>query len=51
MPLISYLFRDKNGDRKCINIYDVRLKEESYPECGATWPYELEDVTKYLRVK
>jgi carboxypeptidase D len=34
----------------CLNIYDVRLTEEPYPMCGATWPYELDDVTKYLRV-
>ncbi|ORZ10468.1 Alpha/Beta hydrolase protein [Absidia repens] len=34
---------------ECINTYDIRLKNESYPSCGLTWPYELTDVNKYLR--
>lgn len=42
--------RDKNGVQKCINMYDIRLKEEDSPYCGLSWPYELDDVTKYLRV-
>jgi hypothetical protein len=31
-------------------MYDIRLKEEDSPYCGLSWPYELDDVTKYLRV-
>ncbi|OBZ84457.1 Pheromone-processing carboxypeptidase KEX1 [Choanephora cucurbitarum] len=40
---------DKNGDMRCMNMYDIRMKEERHPECGLSWPYELEDVTRYLR--
>ncbi|KAI8049110.1 Alpha/Beta hydrolase protein [Gilbertella persicaria] len=40
---------DKEGKLRCINMYDIRLKEESHPECGLSWPYELDDVTRYLR--
>jgi hypothetical protein len=32
-------------------MYDIRLKEEDSPYCGLSWPYELDDVTKYLRVR
>lgn len=34
----------------CMNVYDIRMKDEPYPECGLSWPYELSDVTNYLRV-
>ena len=34
----------------CLNVYDIRMKDEPYPECGLSWPYELADVTRYLRV-
>lgn len=44
------VYRNKAGDKICMNMYDIRLKEEAYPECGLSWPYELDDVTKYLRV-
>lgn len=44
------VYRNKAGDKICMNMYDIRFKEESYPECGLSWPYELDDVTKYLRV-
>ncbi|KAI7876506.1 serine carboxypeptidase-domain-containing protein [Mucor mucedo] len=40
---------DENGERRCLNIYDIRSKEEPSPECGLSWPYELSDVTNYLR--
>ncbi|KAI7899112.1 Alpha/Beta hydrolase protein [Cokeromyces recurvatus] len=43
------IHEDKDGIRKCLNTYDIRLTEETYPNCGLTWPYELEEVTKYLR--
>ncbi|CAO3581131.1 unnamed protein product [Absidia cylindrospora] len=38
-----------NDGTECINTYDIRLKNESYPSCGVTWPHELIDVNKYLR--
>lgn len=50
MIYIDIYHRNKAGERKCINMYDIRSKEEPYPECGLSWPYELDDVTKYLRV-
>lgn len=31
-------------------MYDIRGKEEPSPDCGLSWPYELSDVTEYLRV-
>ncbi|KAI8386956.1 serine carboxypeptidase-domain-containing protein [Blakeslea trispora] len=40
---------DSHGDMKCLNMYDIRMKEENHPECGLSWPYELDDVTRYLR--
>ena len=49
--LTIYSSRDKNGDMRCMNMYDIRMKEERHPECGLSWPYELEDVTRYLRVR
>ncbi|KAI9478008.1 MAG: pheromone-processing carboxypeptidase KEX1 [Benjaminiella poitrasii] len=47
----SSVHEDKNGLKKCINTYDIRSTEESFPDCGLSWPYELEEVTKYLRLK
>jgi len=32
----------------CLNVYDVRLKDE-IPACGMNWPYDLKNVTLYLR--
>lgn len=40
----------KDGEKYCINQYDIRLKDEPAGDCGSTWPHELEDVTTYLRV-
>ncbi|ORZ03599.1 Alpha/Beta hydrolase protein [Syncephalastrum racemosum] len=40
---------EKDGEKYCINQYDIRLKNEPAGDCGATWPHELEDVTTYLR--
>jgi carboxypeptidase D len=34
----------------CLNVYDVRLKDE-IPACGMNWPYDLKNVTLYLRVR
>ena len=33
----------------CVNIYDVRLDDES-PACGMNWPPEIRNVTDYLGV-
>ncbi|KAH9179594.1 carboxypeptidase KEX1 [Lactarius sanguifluus] len=32
----------------CLNIYDVRLKDQS-PACGMNWPTDLKNITTYLR--
>jgi len=32
----------------CLNIYDVRLKDEN-PACGMNWPIDLKNITTYLR--
>ncbi|KAG0189218.1 vacuolar sorting protein VPS33/slp1 [Apophysomyces sp. BC1034] len=40
----------KDGQKYCINQYDIRLKDEESPACGQSWPYELEDMTTYLRL-
>jgi len=36
-----------NGEKKCVNIYDVRL-EDDFPACGMNWPPDLRDITHYL---
>ncbi|KAJ3576241.1 hypothetical protein NP233_g575 [Leucocoprinus birnbaumii] len=36
-----------HGKDMCINIYDVRLDDES-PACGMNWPPEIHDVTEFL---
>ncbi|KAI9000734.1 alpha/beta-hydrolase [Trametes punicea] len=36
-----------DGTPKCINIYDVRLEDDA-PQCGMSWPPDLDDVYKYL---
>ncbi|KAJ5689753.1 hypothetical protein N7462_004145 [Penicillium macrosclerotiorum] len=35
-------------DKKCTNMYDIRLTD-SYPSCGMNWPPDLENMTPYLR--
>ncbi|KAI9491365.1 serine carboxypeptidase-domain-containing protein [Zychaea mexicana] len=39
----------EDNAKYCINQYDIRLTNEEYPSCGMAWPYELDDVTDYLR--
>jgi carboxypeptidase D len=34
---------------RCLNIYDVRLKDE-VPACGMNWPLDLKNITSYLQV-
>ncbi|KAI1796104.1 alpha/beta-hydrolase [Ganoderma leucocontextum] len=36
-----------NGVDKCVNVYDVRLDDNS-PQCGLNWPPDLDAVYKYL---
>ncbi|PAV21036.1 alpha beta-hydrolase [Pyrrhoderma noxium] len=36
-----------NGQKMCMNVYDVRLLDE-FGACGLNWPPSLPDVTKYL---
>ena len=31
-------------------MYDIRL-DDTYPACGANWPYELANITEYLQVR
>ncbi|KAI0164308.1 alpha/beta-hydrolase [Hypoxylon sp. FL1284] len=42
--------KGSSGETQCVNMYDVRLKDE-YPSCGMNWPPDLVDVTPYLRKK
>ncbi|CAO3664035.1 unnamed protein product [Rhizopus stolonifer] len=46
----SNVRENEEGKMVCMNLYDIRMKDEPYPECGLSWPYELPDVTKYLRL-
>ncbi|KAI0068606.1 alpha beta-hydrolase [Artomyces pyxidatus] len=39
---------ERPSDGMCLNIYDVRLKDE-FPACGMNWPYDLKNITTYLR--
>jgi carboxypeptidase D len=36
------------GQRDCLNMYDVRLRD-TFPSCGMNWPPDLVHVTPYLR--
>lgn len=41
----------ENDELYCMNEYDIRIKNETYASgCGLGWPYELPEVTDYLRV-
>ncbi|KAJ3555877.1 hypothetical protein NM688_g2335 [Phlebia brevispora] len=39
-----------DGKPKCLNMYDVRLYDDS-PACGMNWPPDLPDMYTYLRRK
>ncbi|KAI9574319.1 Alpha/Beta hydrolase protein [Boletus coccyginus] len=39
--------RTVDGEKKCVNVYDVRL-EDDFPACGMNWPPDLRDITSYL---
>ncbi|KAI9307926.1 Alpha/Beta hydrolase protein [Cunninghamella echinulata] len=38
-------------EQTCVNTYDIRLRNETYPACGRDWPHELVQVSDYLRSK
>ena len=46
--LQEVLKESKNKNGNCVNMYDVRLRDE-YPSCGEAWPPDLEHVTPYLQ--
>ncbi|KAG1146331.1 hypothetical protein G6F37_008085 [Rhizopus arrhizus] len=46
----SNIRENKDGETVCMNVYDIRMRDEPYPECGLSWPYELSDMTRYLRL-
>jgi carboxypeptidase D len=46
MVLNRLLDYTKTADDKCVNMYDIRLKDST---CGRTWPPDLARVTPYLR--
>ncbi|PPQ79472.1 hypothetical protein CVT25_002608 [Psilocybe cyanescens] len=39
--------RTLNGEKMCINIYDIRLEDTS-PDCGMNWPPPMHHVTTFL---
>ena len=39
----------EEGKLKCLNMYDVRLYDDS-PACGMNWPPDLPEMYTYLRV-
>ncbi|KAI0960156.1 hypothetical protein AcW1_004754 [Taiwanofungus camphoratus] len=39
--------RTVDGRQKCLNIYDVRLEDDS-PACGMNWPPDLKEIGVYL---
>ena len=45
----SLSFDSVDGQKMCMNVYDVRLLDE-FGACGLNWPPSLPDVTKYLGV-
>ncbi|KAI9256238.1 serine carboxypeptidase-domain-containing protein, partial [Sporodiniella umbellata] len=47
---INSIRENENGDKLCVNIYDVRLRNETYPACGISWPHELNETTQYLQL-
>ncbi|CAJ0646082.1 9452_t:CDS:10 [Entrophospora sp. SA101] len=50
VTILSGSRRRREGTREtCINQYDIRDHNDSYPSCGMNWPYELPTIYKYLR--
>jgi carboxypeptidase D len=46
---VSFRIRVDGDITECVNLYDIRL-DDTYPACGANWPYELDNITEYLQV-
>lgn len=44
--VLSQMLEWTKDDGQCINMYDIRLRDES---CGRTWPPPLPDLTSYLQ--
>ncbi|CAJ0747450.1 24740_t:CDS:10 [Entrophospora sp. SA101] len=47
--LVTILSGSQGTRETCINQYDIRDHNDSYPSCGMNWPYELPTIYKYLR--
>ncbi|KAK9765292.1 Cell death protease [Basidiobolus ranarum] len=46
--ILETMLTDSLTDGKCINQFDIRLKD-SYPECGMNWPAHLLEMYDYLK--
>ncbi|OMJ23820.1 Pheromone-processing carboxypeptidase KEX1 [Smittium culicis] len=46
----TLLSDNKFGESTCLNVYDLRLKENK-PSCGMDWPPGLSQMTQYLNRK
>lgn len=46
--VLNVILSETKQDKKCFNMYDIRLKD-AYPSCGMNWPPDLTTVTPYLR--
>jgi carboxypeptidase D len=46
--IMQIIMKNTQNDKGCVNIYDVRLRDE-YPSCGMNWPPDLTWVKPYLR--
>jgi carboxypeptidase D len=46
--ILSETSKGSGKASKCINMYDVRLRD-TYPSCGMNWPPDLTNMTPYLR--
>ncbi|CAG8610619.1 10705_t:CDS:10 [Rhizophagus irregularis] len=47
--ILKHSIQKVGENETCINQYDIRDHSDSYPSCGSKWPYELSDITQYLR--
>ncbi|KAL4801225.1 pheromone-processing carboxypeptidase kex1 [Aspergillus unguis] len=45
--LHTMLSKTTGSDKKCLNMYDIRLREDD--TCGNAWPPDLMDVAPYLQ--
>ncbi|KAJ2915055.1 hypothetical protein MD484_g5370, partial [Candolleomyces efflorescens] len=47
LAVINKKTADKNGQKMCLNMYDVRY-EDTHPACGMNWPPEMHAITDFL---